>query len=270
MNYVMNDYSLRAQFMDVETFYDSLRNYTMPVLKRIQKENGAVIWKNETFWQQEICPGIALQDLQPRRNERTNERSAEITWLKSQLRRLCREEPHWSESEDVNVLATRYCFDQEMADSFPVLNCFIKAYMIGGRMISFEHEKYLQSRLEFYMEEDSKEVCCGLDNIYDDSWWQEETEIVKWPRIKNLYRVQVRAREVDRHEPHFHVEYNEYSASFAISDGRVLEGGKEPMPGDMLREIREWYEEHVKSLENAWNKLHKPMFGQKNQNINAK
>lgn len=40
MNYVMNDFSLRGQFEDVETFFDSIRAYTGPVLKKIEAEKG--------------------------------------------------------------------------------------------------------------------------------------------------------------------------------------------------------------------------------------
>lgn len=256
MNYVMNEYSLRGQFPDVETFYDSVRNYTGPVLRKIQKEKGAVIWKHEAFWQQEVCPGIRLQDIRPNKNER----SAELTRLKTLLQRLYVEKEFWSERDDIEVLAIRYCFDEEISNEFPVLNCFTKAFMLDGKMISFEHEQYFEPELVFYIEAEDGEQQCTIDNIYDINWWKEEPEIITWPRIKNLYRVQVRAREIDRHEPHFHVEYNEYAAVFAISDGHMIEQGKTEMPGNMIKMIKSWYEQNADALTSAWNRLHKPKF----------
>lgn len=255
MNYVMNEYSLRGQFPDLEAFYDSLRTYTIPALKKIENENKAVIWKKETFWQQEVCPGLTLQDIRPTRNER----NMEVTALKRHLLKLYAASPFWNETESTSILATRYCFDEEISNTFPVFNCFIKAYTLTGKIISFEHEAYLSSKLEFYIESETGESCCQLDNIYDTSWWQEKTEITSWPRINGSYRVQVRAREIDRHQPHFHVEYNEYSAVFAISDGHVIEKGSPQMPDDMIKTIQLWYKQNAEALETAWNKLHKPL-----------
>lgn len=41
MDYYLNEYSLRGQFESVEDFFESLRSYTFPVLKKVneRKEN---------------------------------------------------------------------------------------------------------------------------------------------------------------------------------------------------------------------------------------
>ncbi len=260
MDYVMNDFSLRGQFEDVETFFDSIRAYTGPVLKKIEAEKDGLIWKKETFWQQEVCNGITLQDLNKRMATLApNMRREELTYLKQKLIKLYAQNPHWSEAEDPEILAVRYDFDPEMSNAFPTMNCFIKAYQLNGHMISFEHGEYPNGKLVFWIERNGEEARCELENLRDVTWWDEETSIRKWPRIAGLYRVEVRAHEVDRHCPHFHVTYNEYSASFAIESGEVLEMGKEEMPSAMRSTIRKWYADHTGELKAAWDLLHKPI-----------
>lgn len=252
MNYVMNDFSLRGQFSCTEAFYDSIRIYTIPVLKEIQKEEGSIIWKKDTFWQQEVCPGINLQNIRPKKNER----SPELTRLKQQLQTLYNTEPYWNEEEENTILGIQYYFDEAISNDFPVMNCFIKAYSMDGRIVSFEHSEYQSEKLEFLIEYKDEEKLCSLENIYSLDWWKKEQGIIKWPRIKGLYRVEVRAREEDRHMPHFHVTYNEYSAVFAIKDGKLIEKGKPPIPENMVKNIFEWYKVHRKELEESWKQLH--------------
>lgn len=60
MDYFLNEYSLRGQYKDVDEFFEKLREYTLPVLRKIEKQNGSVIWKKDIFWKSEICNGITL------------------------------------------------------------------------------------------------------------------------------------------------------------------------------------------------------------------
>lgn len=55
MEYVINDFSLRGQFANEDAFYDSIGKYTLPVLKKIEKEKDSIIWKKDTLWT-EVCP----------------------------------------------------------------------------------------------------------------------------------------------------------------------------------------------------------------------
>lgn len=256
MEYVINDFSLPGQFANEDAFYDSIGKYTLPVLKKIEKEKDSIIWKKDTLWNQEVCPGITLGKLRPRRNER----NIELTLLKQKLQKLYTTVPFWKEEEEIPVLVIRYCFDEEAANEFPMMNCFVKAWVRKGKIISFEHSEYQEVELSFYIEQDDKEVMCSLDNIVSTEFWNAVREIRKWPKIKGLYKVEVRAHEVDRHIPHFHVTYNEYTASFAISDGSMQVQGKLEMPGSMIAEIHTWYLEHKEELEEAWKLLHEPLF----------
>lgn len=50
MDYYLNEYSLRGQFASVEDFFESLRNYTFPILNKIKDKNENIIWKLMFFW----------------------------------------------------------------------------------------------------------------------------------------------------------------------------------------------------------------------------
>ena len=60
MDYYINEYSLRGQFRDLDDFFASLREDTLPVMRRIEDNKENIIWKKDTLWQAEICNGIVL------------------------------------------------------------------------------------------------------------------------------------------------------------------------------------------------------------------
>ena len=69
MDYFLNEYSIRGQYENVEDFFEKLRNYTLPVLNKIEKQDGNIIWKKDTFWQSEICNGITLTKIPQKKND---------------------------------------------------------------------------------------------------------------------------------------------------------------------------------------------------------
>ena len=98
MDYFLNEYSIRGQYENVEDFFEKLRNYTLPVLNKIEKQDGNIIWKKDTFWQSEICNGITLTKIPQKKNERT----PELTFLQIKLIKLISEEPFWSNDSQCN------------------------------------------------------------------------------------------------------------------------------------------------------------------------
>ena len=95
MNYVMNDFSLRGQFKDMESFLDSIRNNIKPILRKVEAEEDGTIWKKDTFWQLEVCNGITLQDFSRRMAEiMPNTRRAELPYLKQKLMKLYAQTPY--------------------------------------------------------------------------------------------------------------------------------------------------------------------------------
>lgn len=214
MNYYINEYSLRGQFCDVDSFYKSLREYTVPVLDQIEANKGGLIWKKDTFWQSEICRGIPLNNIPRKRNER----DPDMARLQIKLIKLMYEDPYWSEDDECDFEVQEYKFDLEHKDYFSKVNCFTKGIHDEGRIISFIHNSYMISKLGILVNREGTNFTCELDNIISREWWKKEPAIQTW-RIEQRYIVEVRANEFDYHPPHFHVTFNEFSAVFRLSDG---------------------------------------------------
>lgn len=250
MNYYINEYSLRGQFKDTDEFFASLRNHTLPVMRKIGEKKENVIWKKDTLWQAEICNGISLMGIPQKKNERSGEFAA----FRIQLTKLAYQPPFWTEDEG-NFEVVQYEFDEEYRKHFAAVNCFTKALEDEGRIISFLHDAYKIPSLTFVIQKGDVCTTCTLDNIYDSAWWRNEPEIKTW-RIEGGYLIEVRAKEFDYHPPHFHVSKNEYAAVFHLNDGRVYKTGGKEWPPKMLSEIDQWYKEHREELIEAWNNLH--------------
>lgn len=253
MDYYLNEYSLRGQFKSIEEFFQSLRESTLPVLKQVQKEEGNVIWKKDTFWKSEISQGIALNEIP----EKKNERSIEMIRLKIQLRNLFSKGPFWGADDEPIVKIKEYQFDTDFRENFEEVNCFQKAIEREGRILSFVHEEYKRYELPVIIDSDNTEQEFSIDNIYNESWWERQPVIKTW-RIDSGYLIEVRTREVASHAPHFHVTYKECSASFLIEDGTLLVANREGRILDKMKtEIKEWYNENKEELKNTWNCLHR-------------
>lgn len=249
MYYYLNEYSLRGQFKDEEEFFDSLRKNTLPALKRIQERKDNVIWKSQTLWACQICEGITLRSLTPRKNERNSELAA----LKQKLMRISWGKPFWS-PEDEKQIFCRYQFDTEYCKNFAPVNCFTLAIENDGRIFSFKHEEYEKSRLAVIVQGEREEIC-ELENVWNIEFWDKEPQIETW-WIDNKYRVEVRANEFDYHPPHFHVLYNEYAIVFRLKDGALYRANRNDVPRTMLKSIASWYSDHKDELKKAWGCLH--------------
>lgn len=251
MDYYINEYSLRGQFSDLNEFFTSLREKTLPVLKKIESQKGDVIWKKDTFWQSEICRGITLGNIPQTKNERSGEFAA----FRIQLIKLANQNPFWSDLDNDDIQIEEYRFDEEYRDLFEKENCFRKAVENEGRIVSFCHKQYERSKLPLLIKVCDREEECYLDNIYNTLWWHYEPEIRTW-KIENKYLIEVRAKEFSYHPPHFHVTVNEYSAVFRLRDGKLYREGSREWPPKMLSEIKKWYESHSDELKEAWDNLH--------------
>lgn len=251
MDYYVNEYSLRGQFQNVYEFFDSLREYTFPVLNRVKQEAGSLIWKKDTLWNCSVCPDYTLREIQHGRNER----SPEMAKLKVLLRDLCWNQPMWHEDARDCVSILEYGFDQEYSDKFLRQNCFTRAWENEGTIISFWHICYQTKRLPFLIAVNEKSYRVELDNIYSIKWWERPQEIKKW-KIDDKYLVEVRGKEFDYHPPHFHVSSSDYQAVIHLKTGNIYRGSRETMPANFLRDVKSWYEEHKSELEQAWDLLH--------------
>ena len=136
MEYIINDYSLCGQFDNTEAFLDSLRSNTLPVLKKIRDDLDSLIWNQANLYNLQVCPGITLSKVKPKRNIK----DPTLSRFKSYISSLYKECPHWSEQEDIDILPVSYSFDKTKSNNFPMTNCFTKALQLELCIISFEHK----------------------------------------------------------------------------------------------------------------------------------
>lgn len=251
MDYFLNEYSLRGQYKDVDEFFEKLREYTLPVLRKIETQNGSLIWKKDIFWKSEICNGITLVKIPQKKNER----SGELTILKNELIKLFSEGPFWKSGGASNLEIIKYDFDEEYRKYFEEPNCFSKAIEGEGRIISFIHPNYNILQLPIVVRCNNSDKEYSLDNIYETAWWKNEPEVKTWDII-HKYVVQVRAKEFEYHPPHFHVISNEYEAVFKLSNGEMYKCGSKKWTTQMVSQVQKWYKEHKDELQDAWKLLH--------------
>lgn len=255
MDYFLNEYSIRGQFKDREDFFEKLRDYTLPVLKKIESKEENIIWKKETFWQLEICNGIRLHDILMRGQK--NENSPELLAFKAKLIRLCLQDPFFGENSDGELKIKEYKFDMGYREKFDDINCFSKALESEGRIISFFHPEYKRDSLPVTVIYNDTEKEHELDNIWNKEWWKNEPEIkTRRVSLSRQYKIEVRAKEFEYHPPHFHVTSNEFKAVFNLKNGEFWRCDKEKWSQDMINEIKKWYEDNKEELKEDWESLH--------------
>lgn len=248
MNYYINEYSLRGQFSDVDEFLQSLRNNTLPLLKKIEARQDSVIWKKDSLWQRDICNNITLSTID---KVRTNERNAETTAIKKQLIKIWSKEPYWNNEKLIEGEIT-YCFDLDYQVNFDVGNCFVKAIEGEGQIISFLHDEYKKDELELLLIQGDKEITFILSNLYSLSCLQEP--IVKSWKI-DAYHYEIRFNEFTYHAPHFHVSTHNCQAVYMLPSCKIhIYSGD--YSSKFKKDVDLWVEEHKKELVEAWNEFH--------------
>lgn len=249
MNYYLNEYSLRNQFRNTDDFFESLRKHTFPAIEKIQENGDCIIFKKETLWAAKICNDISLNNI-PRIK---NKRCAELPYLIIQLQKFMAA-PYWIEDENDSVEVLEYKFDETYRDNFDRTNCFTKALLDEGTIISFAHDSYKTPKLFLLVILfDGKANECELHNIYDKSCFECLPKIRKWPHTK--YNIEVRANEPAYHPPHFHVSHDDYSAMISLKTGELFPPNRK-LPPSMVKDIRDIYAEKEAELNDAWDKLH--------------
>ena len=251
MHYYLNDYSLRGQYNDIDDFLQNLREHTLPIFKKIEEEKESVIYKKDTLWKAEVCKGMSLYEVSNRRNERT----AEIQKFKSDIVKMYQVGPFWSNVEVPDIEIKEYEFDKDYSIQFEIPNCFTKAILDGGEIISFMHPEYNISVLQLVVAYQDRDEKCSLTNIYDLNYWNNNPITTIWHH-EDKFIIQVRAREFDYHPPHFHVTSKEYSAVFRLDDGTLYTHGKKGWPSKLTDEVKIWYKENKGELQEAWRFLH--------------
>ncbi len=69
------------------------------------------------------------------------------------------------------------------------------------------------------------------------------------PEISRFFGIVILMYYRDHPPPHFHAQYGEHEAKFAIETGQLIEGY---LPRRASRLVTEWYNLHVAELQAAW------------------
>lgn len=69
------------------------------------------------------------------------------------------------------------------------------------------------------------------------------------PELCRFFGIVIRMFAADHPPPHFHAEYSGGKAKFAVADCTMIEGEFSPRA---RRLVREWWQEHVDELADAW------------------
>lgn len=250
MGYYINEYSLRGQFQSDDEFLKSLLENTLPVLKKIEEEEG-IIYKEAMLWDCKVTSKCNLRDFL------LTQRKPITTRLKICYQKLLND-PYYNDMEEKFPNEVEYNFDEEYKENFSSENCFLHAWKDEKKVISFEHEEYKDEILPLKILWDENNIeLVELNNICHKSWWDKEFKVHKWDF--EGYHVEIRAREHNNHAPHFHVTAAECKISFDLKTCLVLDSNIKPLPQGIEKDIREWHAEHKEELEGAWNLLHPPV-----------
>ena len=69
------------------------------------------------------------------------------------------------------------------------------------------------------------------------------------PEVSRIYGIIIKMYFVDHNPPHFHAEYGEYRAEYAINTLKVIDG---KLPGRAHALVMEWALQHKSELHANW------------------
>lgn len=150
MQIILNDFSLDGQFENEESFYSSLRENSIKVLKLISEQKFQLL-KSYNFYQRKVTNDLNLYEIIQRRGE------PEITRFKGLLSEILINPPYWEESkkQDENV---NYIFKNYASGN----NCLGEACERDKIVFSFVNQDFNEPKLEIMKDEKSVEII----NIY--------------------------------------------------------------------------------------------------------
>ena len=263
----MNEFSVAGQFESYDGFYNSYRENLYRVLLKIKKD-GDVVYKDPLFWNLPVMKNATIREVLQKQYG-SNGRSTAAEQLKKTLYEVICKEPYVCNDDELeNIDIIEHSFDSNPDIHGEKTNSIYRTICKrDSRLLSFEHQCYLNWCLRLKIKNSDNNICdIDIQNIYSDKCWAYVSEIKKWPLVNERYWVEVRAAEIERHEPHFHVTENRDTSRemvFRVNDCSVIEPkGRElkPWENEMKRVIYDWFLEHNSELDDAWKMLHPSIY----------
>lgn len=155
MDVVINDFSLDGQFEDVEDFFDSLAEETLPVFYSLKSHSCDILSSFETY-KRKVSSGLTLYDTLTGRDYRGY---PEATRLKLFLT-SCIGDPYWA-SEPQTDEHLKYSMSDKVFEEIP--NCFTEAFAREKMLLSFQNGNFIYDKLAITVD-GQKQV---LYNLFD-------------------------------------------------------------------------------------------------------
>ena len=245
--YYINEYSLDNQFSDIPSFISSVKDHTIPLLDKIQRENDACVFKKNDLWCRPICQGKCWHDIVYGEKERYP-----LGAFRKRLLQLLCAKPYFPEgvvsAMKIKKLPNGVTLKGAEADN----NCFSYAVFFEADILSFMHDEFPGGALTVCLEEGGEKEVWNLSSLEN---WRDSQLVYRWLLPDNGY-VEVRSRERAYHAPHFHVKIGEYENAYLIKNGETIHAYHSSLARDCNRIVQQWYCENKEYVECAWNDLH--------------
>ena len=243
MEIIINDESLVGQYNETEII-DYCANELIPILDDIEKIDGSILKAYDTY-QKYITPVSRVNDL----IYKYQRMDPIVDRLKMYLIQLTKD-PFWN--DNINT-------DCEKVYTTPIIsvpNCITEAYERKGLLFSFDNAVFARPTVKikcdghdclvrnFYTH---KELVAHLTDLNLINTWGKNSFVV--PGLGYLF--EVRFREDNHKQAHFHMSKAGYSISLSIPDCDVLAGSSPDKS-----KIVSWAFANMKNIVNLWNTIH--------------
>lgn len=148
MDVIINDFSLDGQFKDVEDFFDSLLEETLPAFYSLVSHDCEILSSFETY-SRHVSANLTLYNTL---TEESYRGYPEATKLKSFLT-SCAHEPYWTTAPQTDK-QLRYSVSGMEAESVP--NCFTEAFSREKILLSFQNKNFKCDELKITVGEDEQ------------------------------------------------------------------------------------------------------------------
>lgn len=243
MEVIINDKSLVGQYSE-EKLLEYCANELIPILDEIEKLNGSILKEYETY-SKHITPELTVSDFLHKK-QRTD---PIVERLKAYLIQLtC--EPYWNTEIRTDNTKTYDC------PISVVPNCITEAYERDGLLFSFDCSIFPRPFIEILCNGDN----CKVRNFYTYEELLEHLNslglINTWTSNSFIepslgYLFEVRFREENHKQAHFHMTKGENSISLSIPDCDILAGSTQD-----TNKIIAWALTNMENIVELWNKYH--------------
>lgn len=244
MDIIVNDKSLCGQFTE-ESFLEYMQNEMMQIVKMLQ-EYDCVLYKDYNTYDCMVTTKKKFSDFLRIQGDPI------INLLRIILLQLSSEFPYWNDSIKTNDSKKYITSIKE------VPNCITEAYERNGMVLSFKHNDFSTIYLKLNCNNENFEVPNIVDYAILQTHFNKLGLLDIWKENSFLitelnYKFEVRFREENHKQAHFHVSNSKYSASFSIPDVDILAG---QLKKEDERKIMAWAMRNMKKIVELWNRYH--------------